>query len=205
MKKNIYIATLFLIGLLLSGCNNKYQGYWCRYEETSTIVVLLNKDNTKAQRTKIEETISNFESVESQNFYSREDYANELGENIENLDIYDTYVIVFDSMDSIGTYIEDLKKLDGVKEATQNNAKTNISLYNIQKGNKYTYSNSDEASEEDLETGTYKIKKGVITFTPDNNNSKTKLLYIKNGHLCADADCNEIFAESNENCSSNSK
>lgn len=199
MKK---IIILLITVILLSGCNNKYQGYWCRYEETATIVVLLENDNTSTQRKNIEEIVGNYENLDSINYYSREDYANELGQDVENMDIYDTYVLTFNTMDSIGTYIEELKEVSGVKEATQSNAKSNISLYNIQKKNKYEFTDSDEAKEEDIIKGKYKIKNGVITFTPNDKTKSTTLLYIKDEYLCEDADCNKIFAKSDETCSS---
>ncbi len=201
MKKSLILVIICLC-LLLTGCGNKYKGYWCNYDETATIVVLLNRDNTEKEREIISNKIEEFQNVISNSYYSREDYAKELGSDIDNLDIYDTFVIQFESLDSIGTYIEELEKLNGVKSAEQSNAKTNISLYNIEDFGKYTYTNSDEATEADLEKGHYKIKNGVITFTPDDENAKTKLLYIKDGLLCGDANCTEIYASSNSSCSS---
>lgn len=201
-KKGPYITILLGLLFILSGCGNKkFQGYWCNYDETATIVVLLNENNTEQERKSISEKIESFENVSSSNFYSKEDYAAELGEDVSNLDIYDTYVIHFDSFDSIGTYVSELGEMKGVKSSEQSNVKSGISLYNIQKNGKYTFTDSDEANSSDLEKGTYKIKKGVIVFTP-NNNSASRLLYIKNDSLCADADCNEIFAKSNETCNS---
>lgn len=202
MKKGIYLIILMMMCSLLSGCGaSKFKGYWCNYNEAATIVVLLNKDKTEKDRTAIEKKIEEFDNVESSNYYSREDYAEEIGENIENMDIYDTYVIFFSSMDSIGTYIDELSKLNGVLSAEQSNVKQNIALYNIQSGGKYTFTNSDEALEEDLEVGKYKIKKGVITFTPEKNGQGVKILYTKDGLLCADTECNKIFAKSNSTCS----
>jgi len=202
MKRKIGIVGVVILTLLLGGCDKKYKGYWCNYDETATIIVLLNRDNTEDNRKKIENKIESFENVESSNYYSREDYAAELGEDVDNLDINDTFVILFSSIDSIGTYIDELKALDGVASAEQSNAKTNISLYNLMSWGKYTFTDSDEANESDLETGKYKIKKGVITFIPDKEEKKTRLLYTKDGLLCGDADCTEIFARSNKTCSS---
>lgn len=205
MKKKIFIIILLtLLCTALTGCKNKYKGYWCNYTETSTIVVLLNRENTSENRKLIEEKINNFENLESYNYYSRDDYAAELGENVENLDIYDTYVISFNSMDHIGTYREELEKMENVRSAEQSNAKTNISLYNIKSWGEYTFTDSDEATENELEAGKYKLKNGVITFTPKDSKSKTKLLYTKDGLLCGDADCTKIYARSNATCSSNS-
>lgn len=202
MKKILSIIFLVLLVLASSGCNKSYKGYWCRYNETATIVVLLNNDVTNEQKSTIENKINSFENLTSVNFYSKEDYATELDEETNDIDIYDTFVILFDSIDSIGTYIEELNTLSGVQEATQSNAKTNISLYNLKSFGNYTFTNSDEAEDSDLQTGKYKIKKGVITFTPNDKNAKTTMLYIKDKHLCGDVSCNEIYAESDETCSS---
>lgn len=200
MKKKLLIITLILSILILGGCGNKYQGYWCKYNEISTIVVLLEKNHTKADRQALESKFETFENVASVSYNSREDYANELGEDPNSIDIYDTYVIVLDSMDSIGTYIEEIEIMSGVNKAEQSYAKANFSLYNIKRFGKYTYTNSDEATEADLEEGKYKKKNGVITFTPKNKDGKTKLLYIKDNYLCGDADCSEIYAKSNSTC-----
>lgn len=201
MKKICQTIILMLLAVTLSGCGNEYKGYWCNYEETSTIVVLLKEKYKDSDKEKIEAKIETFENVESMAFYTKEDYAAQLGENPDNLDIYDTYVIHFDSVDSIGTYIEELETLRGVASAEQSNAKTNISIYNIKSWGKYTYTNSDEATDADLETGKYKMKKGVITFTPEDDEAEEKLLYTKDGHLCGNADCSIIYARSNKTCS----
>ena len=86
------------------------------------------------------------------------------------------------------------------KEAKQVNAKQNISLYNLEKGGKYTYTNSDEAKEEDIVEGKWKYKRGVVIFTPSSINADDILLYTKDGHLCSDADCTKIYFRSDKSC-----
>lgn len=197
MKRKVFIFILLSVTFLLTGCGTKYKGYWCRYDETSTIVVLLDKDISKDNTAKIENKIKNFENIAGINFYSKDDYKEELG---DNPDIYETFVVSFDSNDFIGTYIDELNEMDGVFSAEQSNAKNNISLYNLKSWGKYTYTDSDEATEEELENGKYKIKKGVITFSPNEQEKKEKLLYIKDGLLCEDATCSKIYARSNATC-----
>ncbi|HAB67258.1 MAG TPA: hypothetical protein DCE23_07815 [Firmicutes bacterium] len=201
MKKGLKLIILGILAIFLTGCGNKYKGYWCNYNETASIVVLLEDNIKSSERTKIEEKIETFDNVASSNYYSKEDYNIEIGDASSDLDIYASYFILLNSMDSVGTYVEELKQLPGVKSANQTNAKTNVSLYNIKSWGKYTYTDSDESTENDLETGKFKIKKGVITFTPDKE-GQTKLLYIKDGLLCGDADCNKIFAKSTSTCTS---
>jgi len=202
MKKNIKIlALLIILPIILTGCGNKYKGYWCNYKELSTIVVQLKDDHTDADVEAIQKKAATYDNVSSTNYITREDYAKEQGISIDDLDIHDTFVIYFSSMDSIGTYIDEIEELDGILEVDQNYAKANISLYNLKSWGKYTFTDSDESNEEDLEKGTYRIKDGVITFTPSDSKTSTKLLYIKDNHLCGDPDCNEIYAESTDTCS----
>lgn len=200
MMKRIMVGCLLVLCLLLSGCGKKFLGYYCHYEETSTIVVLLNRDIDANKKDKIEEKINSFDNLETVNYYSREDYATTIGGNAQDLDIYDTFVVLFHSMDSIGTYIKELEAMSGVKSATQSNAKSNMALYNLKKNKTYTFTDSDEATEQDLVKGKYKIKKGAIVFTPEDKEKDASILYIKNGYLCGDAECNVIFFESDGTC-----
>lgn len=202
MNKKGYIILIFILCLLLTGCNNKYQGYWCRYSETATIVVLLKDNITENEKNTVLEKINNFTNLDTISFYNEENYKEIIGTTEGNL--YDAYVISFTSHDSIGTYVDELNELDGVAEATQNSAKSNIELYHIDKNKKYSFTDSDEAEADDLISGKYNIKNGVITFKPDDS-SNTTMLYIKDEHLCGDVECTKIFAKSNEKCSSLSK
>ena len=204
-KRKLFIPILITLILILAAIliirnQTSYKGYWCRYEETATIIALLKDNHTEAQKEAIKEKINKFEDIAGMNFYTKEDYAEELGGNVNEMDIRATFIITFSSADAIGTYIEELKKLDGVEDAKQSYAKTNIALYNIKSNKKYTFTNSDEAEEEDLVTGKYKEKNGVITFTPDDKDKESKLLYLKDNLLCQDSACEKIFFKSNETC-----
>lgn len=203
MNKKIKILVLLMVlTLTLTGCKKDYKGYWCNYTETSTIVIQLKNEISEKEKKAVEDKISSFENIESSHFYSKEDYGEELANDEE---LHAAYVVFFSSMDHIGTYIEELTEMAGVYSAEQSSAKTNISLYNLKSWNKYTFTDSDEALEQDVEKGKYKIKKGVITFTPSGENKSTKLLYTKDGLLCGDSDCTKIYARSNESCTSENK
>ena len=200
--KKFKTIIMFLLLLTICSCGNKkYVGYWCNYSETATIVVLLNDNITAGQKMNIENAVNKYINLTSLNYISKEEYAKELGQDVNTIDIYANYYLTFNSMESIGTYVDELSKMPGVHEAKQSSAKSNITLYNLQKDNSYTFTNSDEANKADIEHGTYKVKKGVITFTKSDSN-ETRLLYIKSDHLCGDAECNTIYAQSNETCSS---
>ncbi len=199
MKNKLKILVITLLLIFLTGCNNKFTGYWCKYNETATIVVLLNDDITDDAKAKIEEKAATFENLAASNYYSKQDYQEQLKTNDE---IYATYVFSFSSHDSVGTYIEELSSMTGVKEAKQSNAKNNMSLYELKSNGTYTYKDSDEATSKDIITGKYKIEKGIIKLTPENDKNKTILLYTKNGRLCEDTDCNKIYSHGKDNCSS---
>ena len=201
MKKGIIVGILLSLCLLLTGCGNKYEGYWCKYSETATVVVLLEDDITSEEKTKLENVFNGYDNLLAFSFFDKESYKDIIGDDAA--EIYDSYFVSFNSTDGVGTYIDELQKMGGVKEASQNSAKTNFELYHLDKKKKYTFSNSDEALESDIVKGTYKIKKGVITFTPEGEDKTNSMLYIKGEHLCGNPECTIVFAKSNSTCSSN--
>ena len=198
-----YLLLLIIMILFLSGCNKDFVGYWCKYEENSTIIVLMKHDSTDSQKEEVKKTLNTFDNIININYYSREDYAEEIGGKVEDLDIYDSYIVMFSSIDSIGTYLERIRTMDGVKEANQANARSGMVLYHFMSNGKYTFANSDEAEEKDIIKGKYKVKKGIIILKPEND--KESLLYTKNGFLCEDADCSKIFSKSNKSCTAKAK
>ena len=200
MKRKLYTTLIIIMILFLTGCKNEYQGYWCTYDETATIVVLFKDGYKAADKQAVENKVASFDNVESSTFYTKEDYANQMGLDPNEMNIYETYIVTFDSMEAVGTYVEQLNKMSGVLKAEQSYAKNNIALYNLQSFGKYTFTNSDEAEEKDLETGKYKEKDGVIIFTPDDKTKDKKMLYPKSNYLCGDAACNKIYAKSNSTC-----
>lgn len=196
----LIIAIVVAINIISSKNVGEYKGYWCMYEESSNILIQLEDDHTEKDRKAIEATIEEFDSVTSISYMSKEQYAEDIGGDPNEMDIYATYFISLSTLDSIGTYIEELKELEGVYEVQQHSAKTNVSLFNIKSWGKYSYTDSDEATTEQLEYGNYKVKKGVITFTPDEKGKQTKILYMKDGYLCGNASCTKIYAKSNSTC-----
>ena len=111
---------------------------------------MLKSNYTAAQKASIEEKIGKYENVKATGFFSKEEYAGEIGADPNTIELYDAIVVSFTSMDSIGTYVQELSKLDGVHKAEQSYAKNDLELFHIQKWGKYTYANSDEALDEDL-------------------------------------------------------
>ena len=200
MKKKLYTTLLIIMTLFLTGCGNEYKGYWCTYDETATIVVLFKDGYKTSDKQAVEDKVATYDNVESSTFYTKDDYASQMGLDPNQMDIYETYIVTFDSMESIGTYVEQLNKMSGVLKAVQSYAKNNIAIYNIQDFNKYTFTNSDEAEEKDLEKGKVKEKDGVLVFTPSDDSKETKMLYPKGKYLCGDAACKKIYAKSNATC-----
>ena len=198
MKKILYLIAICLVTITLTGCGNNFKGYWCSYKENAVIVVLFKKSHTEASIRAVEDKFSTYLNLANSAYYPAEEYAKIIG---DSSNIYDAYYISFDSTEAISNYIKELEAIDGVLSATQQSAKNNMSLYNLKGWGKYTYTNSDESKQEDLESGTYKIKRGVITFKPKNSKGNTKLLYIKDKHLCGDVDCTQIYFSSTETCS----
>lgn len=196
----VLIALGALIAFFALQRNKEYHGYWCKYKETATIVVLLKDDYTTKQKTAIENKINSYIDIEAINTFSKDEYANQIGGDANEMDIHDAIVATFSTMNSIGTYLEELKKFDGVLSAEQSYAKNDINLYNLKKDGKYTYADSDEALKKDIIEGKYKEKDGVLTFIPNSKKEKQKLLYFRDGILCEDAGCTKLFFKSDKSC-----
>ena len=196
----ILIALGALITFFVLQRNKEYHGYWCKYKETATIVVLLKDGYTPKQKTAIENKINSYIDIEAMNTFSKDEYANQIGGDANEMDIHDAIVATFSTMNSIGTYVEELKKFDGVLSAEQSYAKNDINLYNLKKDGKYTYADSDEALKKDIIKGKYKEKDGVLTFIPNSKKEKQKLLYFRDGILCEDAACTKLFFKSDKSC-----
>lgn len=191
------IATILFFALQR---NKEYHGYWCKYKETATIVVLLKDNHTEKQKKAIEDKLNSYKDIEAMNTFSKDEYANQIGGDANEMDIHDAIVATFSSMDAIGTYLEELKKLDGVLSTEQSYAKNDINLYNLKKDGTYTYADSDEALKKDIIEGKYKEKKGVLTFKPNNKKEKQVLLYFRDGILCEDSGCSKLFFRSDKSC-----
>lgn len=199
----ILISIILVIILINLGISLKQKhdlkGDWCKYRETATIVVLLNRDHTLKDRQSLEKKVEEFENITGVEYISREEYAKQLNQDLNTLDIYDTYRISLSSMDAVTTYMDELKKFKFVHQVDQNYAKANFQSYKLKSWGKYSYRDSDEASPNDYEYGKYKIKKGIIKFTPKNK-GKERFLYIKDKHLCSDTSCTEIFIHDAKAC-----
>lgn len=201
------IVTVLLIAIAIAATiffyarsQKDFEGYWCKYEESSQIQVLLKDGYTAKQKKAIEEKINKFDDLESSTFWSKDEYAASIGADPSNMDLYDAIIVTLSSVDAIGTYRDQLKEMAGVHDATQMSAKSNVKLYNIEAKRKYTFKDSDEALEEDIIHGTYKENKGVITFTPEDKSKQQTMLYYKNGLLCEDSACSAIFFKSTDSC-----
>ena len=194
MKK---VIGLLLISLfIISGCSKKsYEGYWCTYQEEAMIIILLDKDISTKNKDNVEDTINTFEDLESYDYISRKDLA----ENDSNNNLYDTYFVHLDSVTNIDNYIASLTNVKGIHSTTKNINKNNLSLYNLKNKKEFTYQTNlnDPAT---IIEGTYKIKDNKIVFKSD---KEVPELYIKDNFICLDKNCNTIYSKTNNLCESN--
>ena len=194
MKK---VIGLLLISLfIISGCSKKsYEGYWCTYQEEAMIIILLDKDISTKNKDNVEDTINTFEDLESYDYISRKDLA----ENDSNNNLYDTYFVHLDSVTNIDNYIASLANVKGIHSTTKSINKNNLSLYNLKNKKEFTYQTNlnDPAT---IIEGTYKIKDNKIVFKSD---KEVPELYIKDNFICLDKNCNTIYSKTNNLCESN--
>lgn len=194
--KKLKLLFILICLIFLSGCDKKdYIGYWCSYEETGTIIVLLDQNITEKEKNNLEDIINTYEDMTTYDFISKENLAQDNNSDISS--IYDTYFIYFNSTETIDEALLTIQSTKGVFSATKENIKSNIAFYNLDKNKKFTYKDNIDNEDGIKISGKYKVKDNKITFK---SAEKVNDLYIKDGFICGDENCDKIFTKTNELC-----
>lgn len=198
MKKIIKYIFICSILFMLSGCTKKeYVGHWCNYEETGTIIVLLDHEISSSNKDNIEDIINTYQDINTYDFISKEDLASTTSVDINT--VYDTYFIYFENTDSIDDALITLQNTKGIYSATKENIKSNVSLYNLKNDNTFEYQEAI-GDEELIIKGKYKIKDNKIEFKSE---EKVNNLYLKDSFICKDETCNKIYVKTDASCEVN--
>lgn len=192
MKKLKLIMMCSILLVLITGCGNKYKGYWCNYDEAGTIIVELKTNNSKSDRNTIEKVINNFNDLASFDFLPKDSFT-----DTDNGEAFDTYLIYFNDTSILDEHVITLKKLKGVKDVEKNYIKNNVKLYEFVDNKNYKYQDGLGVEDNLKVKGKYKIGEEVIKLESPANKSE---LIIKDKYLCADKDCNTIFTKTDKNC-----
>lgn len=174
------VLLLSLIVFILCGCQSKFNGTWCLYEEVPSSLIILDKDINDDNLKKITDYLDKISDLSSYDIIDNIESASKM------INVY--YI----KKDNIENYKNDISKLNGVYSFDNkmiNKAKEKI----IIKGKYYTYDkelNTLYASE--IKGKTKKNKNSILI-------GDIKFFY-KDSFLCADSECNVIFSKSNNDC-----
>ena len=89
MKKILMMILVLFSIMLLTGCGNKYEGYWCRYADTATIVILLDDNITTSEKDELIKTITSYDNLLSYTYYDKTIFDEPQDE------IYNSYFVSF--------------------------------------------------------------------------------------------------------------
>ena len=179
MKRVKVLLFVFSL-LLLCGCNNKFQGTWCKYSDVATTLIVLTNYASDYQIGEITKYIKALENLKSYDIIDKIEDSSKMitvyYKNEDNLDEYEKIIKTFGGINNIKTtrvneVVDKLvvKKEDYILGRSLNNLTAN------------------EMS------GKYKIENDVLLL---DDNAK---FYYKNKYLCYDKDCNNVLTKSKTN------
>ena len=178
--KKIKIFIMFICLVLLTGCNNKYYGTWCLYEEIASTLIVLNDNVTDSEINNIIKYIDTIPDLKSHDTIDKIDEANKM------INVY------YNSKDNLDEYENKLKTFSGVKKVENkmlNQAKEKLVITKKD----YTYGTNMNSLSAKESKGIYNINNDSITLDNDTT------MYYKDKFLCKDKDCNVILTKSKNN------
>ena len=168
---------LLLLGcMVITGCDAKFQGTWCRYTEVYSSNVILKEDATDLEIKSISKYIGTIGNLKSF------DIIDEI-ENTKTM-----IAIYYKNNEKISDVEEYISKLDGVEKVESKTFKTATEKLVINKT--YTYGNNLDNVDALEESGSYEITDNQIILK---ENEKT--FYYKDKYLCTDDSCSTILTK----------
>ena len=178
--KRVRVLLLVFCLILLCGCDNKFQGTWCKYSDVATTLIILTNDVTDAQINDITEYVKTIPNLKSYDIIEKIEEASKMitvyYKNEDNLDEYDSKIKTFSGINRVKTtrVNEVVDKLVVKKES-----------YTL--GRELNNLTANEIS------GKYKIDNDTLILDDDVN------FYYKNKYLCYEKECNNVLTKSKTN------
>ena len=176
--KRIKILGLFLMLVLLTGCQSKYVGTWCRYSDVATTLVIFNDDVSDDQINSVIDYVKTISDLKSYDPIPMIEGASKM------LTVY------YNSEDNISTYEDNIKVMSGVRQTKSTKVNSPVDKLVVKSNKKYLYDTSLNNLSAMEYNGTYEIDKNELKL----DNQMT--FYYKNKFLCYDKDCNVILTKS---------
>ena len=176
--KRIKIMGLIAMLILLTGCQSKFTGTWCRYSDVATTLVILSDNVSDDQINKIVEYVNTIPDLKSYDLIPIIEGSSRM------LTVY------YKNEDNISSYEEVIKTYEGVKQTKSTKVNTPVDKLVIKGNNKYVYDKSLNNLSAMEYNGIYEIKGNELKL--DNET----VFYYKNKFLCYDKECNTILTKS---------
>ena len=179
MKRVKLLLIVFSL-ILLCGCDNKFQGTWCRYSDVATTLVVLTDDISDKQINDITNYIKTISNLKSYDIIDKIEDASKM------------ITIYYKSEDNIDEYEKMIKTFTGINSIKSTKVNEVVDKLVVKKDD-YTLGRSLNNLTANEMSGKYKIDNNTLIL---DDNVK---FYYKNKYLCYDQDCNSLLTKSKTN------
>ena len=179
MKRVKILIVLFAL-ILLCGCDNKFHGTWCKYNDVATTLIVLTEDVNDNQITEITNYIKKIENLKSFDIIDKIEDASKM------------ITIYYKNEDNISEYENKLKTFGGINKVKSTRVNEVVDKLVVKKQD-YTLGRSLNNLTANEMSGKYKIENDTLIL---DDNIK---FYYKNKYLCYDKDCNDVLTKSKTN------
>lgn len=178
--KRVKVFILIFALIILCGCDNKFQGTWCKYNDVATTLIVLTNDVSEDQINKITDYIKKIENLKSYDIIDKIEEASKM------------ITVYYKNEDNISEYESKIKTFDGIN--TVKSTRVNeVVVKLVVKKQDYTLGRSLNNLTANEMSGKYKIEDNTLIL---DDNVK---FYYKNKYLCYDKECNNVLTKSKTN------
>lgn len=178
--KRVKVFILIFALIILCGCDNKFQGTWCKYNDVATTLIVLTNDVSEDQINKITDYIKKIENLKSYDIIDKIEEASKM------------ITVYYKNEDNISEYESKIKTFDGINTVKSTRVNEVVDKLVVKKQD-YTLGRSLNNLTANEMSGKYKIEDNTLIL---DDNVK---FYYKNKYLCYDKECNNVLTKSKTN------
>ncbi len=178
--KRVRILVLIFALIMLCGCDNKFQGTWCKYNDVATTLVILTNDISDNQIKEITNYINKIENLKSYDIIDKIEDASKM------------ITIYYKNDDNILEYEKMIKTFTGIDSVKSTKVNEVVDKLVVKKED-YTLGRSLNNLTANEMSGKYKIENDELLLDDGVK------FYYKNKYLCYDEYCNSVLTKSKTN------
>ena len=178
--KRVKVLLILLVLILLCGCDNKFQGTWCKYSDVATTLIVLTDDVSDEQINNITNYIKKIENLKSYDIIDKIEEASKM------------ITIYYKNEDHIAEYENKIKSFSGINKVKSTRVNEVVDKLVVNKET-YTLGRSLNNLTANEMSGKYKIENDTLSL---DDNVK---FYYKNKYLCYDESCSDVLTKSKTN------